>query len=112
MDTKYIIAGSLTNYTGGAIIPTQIFYDTGKYEVDQHGALVTLPFNSGIEQIPQASDSEIRGLGDIVGTIATPIARFLKLSCIDPNTNQLRPESPCAKRKKALNDIMPFMMSQ
>ncbi len=45
------------------------------------------------------------GLGDVVAAIATPIARALGLSCIDPATQQLRPESPCAQRKAALNRV-------
>lgn len=45
------------------------------------------------------------GLGDMVATVATPIARVLKLSCIDPKTHQLRPESKCAKRKQKLNNL-------
>jgi hypothetical protein len=43
------------------------------------------------------------GLGDAVAAIATPIARALKLPCIDPATKQLRPESPCSKKKNFLN---------
>lgn len=46
-----------------------------------------------------------RGLGDLVAAVATPIARALHLSCIDPATKQLRPESGCAKRKAALNRL-------
>lgn len=45
------------------------------------------------------------GLGDLVGKVATPIARALKMPCIDPATNDLRPESGCAQRKKMLNKI-------
>ena len=45
------------------------------------------------------------GLGDLVAAVATPIARALKLSCIDPATRELRPESPCAQRKAALNRL-------
>lgn len=45
------------------------------------------------------------GLGDAVAAVATPIARALKLSCIDPATKQLRPESGCAQRKAALNRL-------
>lgn len=44
-----------------------------------------------------------RGLGDIVSSIATPIAATLHLPCVDPATKQLRPESPCAKRKADWN---------
>ncbi len=42
-------------------------------------------------------------LGDAISTVATPIARALKLDCIDPETNQLRPESGCAKMRDNLN---------
>ncbi len=45
------------------------------------------------------------GLGDLVGAIATPIARALQLPCIDPATGQLRPKSRCQKRKEFLNKI-------
>jgi len=43
------------------------------------------------------------GLGDLVASVATPIARALKLSCIDPATRQLREDSACARRKRWLN---------
>lgn len=42
-------------------------------------------------------------LGDLVSSVATPIARAFDMPCIDPLTNQLRPESGCAKRRDALN---------
>lgn len=45
------------------------------------------------------------GLGDLVAKVATPIARLLRLGCIDPKTKELRPESGCAKRRDALNRI-------
>jgi hypothetical protein len=44
-----------------------------------------------------------RGLGDLVAMVATPIARAMHLTCIDPATRDLRPESKCAKRKAWLN---------
>ncbi len=44
-------------------------------------------------------------LGDSISSVATPIARALNLDCIDPQTNDLRPESPCAKRRNALNQF-------
>lgn len=44
-------------------------------------------------------------LGDAVAAVATPIARALKLGCIDPATNQLRPDSGCAKRREFLNQL-------
>jgi hypothetical protein len=46
-----------------------------------------------------------RGLGDIVHSLALPLARALKLSCVDPATKQLRPESGCAKRRARWNKI-------
>ncbi len=42
-------------------------------------------------------------LGDAISAVATPIARALSLPCIDPETQQLRPESGCSKRKDMLN---------
>lgn len=42
-------------------------------------------------------------LGDAVHAVARPVAVALRLSCIDPKTNQLRPESGCAKRRTKLN---------
>ncbi len=42
-------------------------------------------------------------IGDKIASVATPIARALKLDCIDPETNQLRPESGCAKMRDNLN---------
>ncbi len=45
-------------------------------------------------------------LGDAVASVATPIARALKLSCIDPKTKQLKPESRCKKRKDKLNALL------
>lgn len=44
-----------------------------------------------------------KGLGDIVSSVATPIAAALKMPCVDPATKQLRPNSLCAKRKEKLN---------
>jgi len=43
-------------------------------------------------------------LGDAISTVATPIARALNLPCIDPETNQLRPESRCNKARIAMNE--------
>ena len=44
------------------------------------------------------------GLGDIIERLAKPIAVALRLPCLDENKN-LRPESPCAKRRDALNKL-------
>lgn len=54
-----------------------------------------------MRQLPHAP---IR-LGDIIASVATPIARALKLPCIDSATKELRPESGCAKRKAKLNAL-------
>ncbi len=45
----------------------------------------------------------MNNLGDKIAAVATPIARALKLDCIDPETQQLRPESGCAKMRNNLN---------
>ncbi len=45
-------------------------------------------------------------LGDAIATVATPIARALKMDCVDPETRQLRPESGCAKMRANLNGGM------
>jgi len=42
-------------------------------------------------------------LGNAIASVATPIARALHMPCIDPVTQQLRPESGCSKRKEMLN---------
>jgi len=59
------------------------------------------------EDCPHGITSETlpkRGLGDIVESLAKPIAKALKFSCLDENQN-LKPESPCAKRRDMLNKI-------
>jgi len=43
-----------------------------------------------------------RGLGDVIEVFAKPIAKALKLPCLD-DQDRLKPESPCAKRRDALN---------
>jgi hypothetical protein len=45
------------------------------------------------------------GLGDAISLVATPIARALGLPCIDPATQDLKPESPCGQRRESLNKI-------
>jgi len=51
---------------------------------------------------PDECPHGVRGLGDIVELLAKPIAKALGLPCLDKH-NRLRPESPCAKRRNALN---------
>lgn len=45
-----------------------------------------------------------RRLGDIVEAVAKPIAKALGMQCLDEQAN-LKPQSPCAKRRDALNSI-------
>lgn len=52
-------------------------------------------------------DCERFGLGDLVAAVATPIARVFKMDCIDPATNDLKPESPCGQRKADWNRAVP-----
>lgn len=55
------------------------------------------------EIVARASGQKI-GIGDIIERLAKPIAIALKLPCLDKN-NQLKPESPCAKRRDKLNRL-------
>jgi len=49
-------------------------------------------------------DPHKMGLGDIIEILAKPVARALKLSCLD-GEGKLKPESGCAKRRDALNRL-------
>jgi hypothetical protein len=72
------------------------------------GVLVEHTVN-GINQLPAGYVPKIPvGLGDKIASIATPIARALKMPCIDPKTGKLRPTSGCAKMKARLNAGMPL----
>lgn len=44
------------------------------------------------------------GLGDRVEKLIHPIAVALKLPCLD-DKQQLRPESPCGRRRARLNEL-------
>lgn len=46
-----------------------------------------------------------RGLGDMVEAAVHPIAVALKFPCVDPATERLRPDSPCARRRDKLNQV-------
>jgi hypothetical protein len=46
----------------------------------------------------------MKNLGDKIASVATPIARALQLPCVDPVTQELRPESKCSKRRAMLNE--------
>lgn len=43
------------------------------------------------------------GLGDMVEKAAKPIAKALKMDCLDQN-DQLKPASPCWKKRAWLNE--------
>ena len=43
-------------------------------------------------------------LGDIASSVFTPIAGALGMGCVDPETGQLIPDSPCDKRRQRWND--------
>jgi hypothetical protein len=61
------------------------------------------------KSVPGAKLDTRIGLGDAVSKIATPIAGFLGMDCIDKQSGQLKPESGCAERKAKLNQIkIPF----
>ena len=53
-------------------------------------------------------DGKLKGLGDLVSLIATPIAKSLSLPCIDKDTGKLKPKSKCAERREKLNKAVPF----
>ena len=56
---------------------------------------------------PEGYIPPARGLGDVIEKLAHPIAVALKLPCLD-STGTLKPESPCAKRRDAMNRMIPF----
>jgi hypothetical protein len=56
---------------------------------------------------PDGSAQSRRGLGDIVEAAAKPIAKALKLPCLD-RAGRLKPRSGCAQRRDTLNDLFPL----
>jgi len=42
-------------------------------------------------------------IGTAISQVATPFARVMHLDCIDPKTNDLKPDSPCAKVRDNLD---------
>lgn len=46
------------------------------------------------------------GLGDLVEVASKPIAKALRLPCLNPD-GTLKPDSGCAKRKEILNHLIP-----
>jgi hypothetical protein len=47
-------------------------------------------------------------LGDVISSIATPVARAIGADCIDPETRDLRPDSPCGRARSQLNAGIPI----
>ena len=56
---------------------------------------------------PDECPHPVRGLGDVVESMIKPIARALRLNCLD-NQGKLKAASPCAKRRDALNRAVPL----
>ena len=52
-----------------------------------------------------------RGAGDIVEMLAKPIAKAMKMDCLD-DKGSLKPDSPCGRRKRHLNRIFPAAKPQ
>lgn len=52
-----------------------------------------------------ASRREVKavGLGDRIERLVKPIAKALRLGCLDEN-GHLKPESPCAKKRDRINN--------
>ena len=50
----------------------------------------------------------MRGLGDVVHSVAGPVARAMKSDCHDQLTNKLKEESPCNKRRTQWNERVPL----
>lgn len=46
----------------------------------------------------------MKKLGDAISKVVTPIASRMGSDCIDPVTNELKPESTCAKVRDDLNE--------
>lgn len=47
------------------------------------------------------------GLGDLIEKIAKPFAKMMRLPCLDAD-GKLVTGSPCAKRRDALNKLLPL----
>jgi hypothetical protein len=43
-------------------------------------------------------------LGSLISSVATPIAGLVGADCYDPETHDLRPDSPCAKARRRLDE--------
>lgn len=87
-------------------------YQAAMRQIAAH--LIPIPFaaEAAAEALRNRTDCArlvgLRGLGDLVAKVATPIARVIGADCIDKRTNQLKTESDCAKRQAKLNAAVPF----
>jgi len=63
---------------------------------------LTLIKTGSTKQSGPARQRPPMGLGDMVEVVAKPIAKALKMDCLDQN-EQLRPASPCWRRRAWLN---------
>jgi len=48
---------------------------------------------------------KIRGLGDVVSIVATPVGRAFGHPCVDQKAGSVIPGSPCDQRIDRLNDL-------
>lgn len=54
----------------------------------------------------------MKKFGDAIASVATPIARVLKLDCIDQETQDLKPESQCAQNQRKLNEVYDWLFNK
>lgn len=73
----------------------------GAPEICPHGITEKGPFRDN-------PAPKIEGFGDLVSFVATPIAKAIGMPCVDKKTGRLREDSGCAKRKNALNKLIPL----
>jgi len=76
---------------------------TTEYRVKRDGKWESV---SADEYISHRRETTTVPLGDMVEKIAKPIAKVLRMNCLDKDGN-LKPESGCGKRKAWLNKISP-----
>lgn len=52
-------------------------------------------------------EEPITGLGDVMEKTFHPIAKAIHWPCLDKETGNLKPTSPCAKMRDGLNKLVP-----
>jgi hypothetical protein len=50
----------------------------------------------------------LKGLGDVLHWFFLPIARTLRLKCVNRKTGELKPNCPCKRRQEAINRALSF----